>query len=1060
MDRRAGAVPLLLLAALGSAAMPGASGAEPGQAKYSETFSTPLWLADGKRVAFVRRRVKETIQYLLLDVRRVREQRVELLVVDVDAGEQSRLRRWEQSVQVELAASPTERRLAWAEPGGLFLYDAAAKQEARIAENATGIGFTPDGKALVFRAAGADGRAVRLHQVVSGRQLTLATSTERSEWFPLGDGSIVVVGPAVAQVFGSDGVRRRVLWWAELEAARRWRDSRRTSRYGLSLSPDGSRGVGFYGHSLYVRDAQSVRKVATFDERVEFRDRSKQAEKEFLKLSTSPEALFADPPKGDAARAVAVDALRLAGPKGLAAAMAAFDSSNTDAQWLAGQALAQLVGPQDTALIETAMLHPSKRARQGFLYPLLRRDPAVYREALNRALARPFPRRDDAQDAKRTAQRAVIEALPDNGAALLAPETLRAALTNPRSYVGTWAIRAMATTGDPRFRPDLRAILRDGPDHLRKGAAFALLRLGSRDGLPLLEAQLEEPRRADTVLYYVSTAMQHRPEPTWMCPLLLRFLRNAASRQFPASAQIAGACHALFCLTGRFVGPPPEKWMADPSKPILPPRAEDLAAWRRGWEASRSKRPAEWLVAALLSPGPHPQGFESHLVTTLRRMAAPQDAPLLKQLAAHKHSTVRAFALRSLEYFEAGGIPPHARRPQAAPEPADKTLAPLLAALRSRDPAVRENAARALAARRDPAALAALLEAARDDDLFVRQGAVLALLRMGRSAVEPLVAPLRAGRSPDAQVAPADKARATRVIATLAVGLQSQEWQVRDAAAWALAQTRSPEAIEPLIAAMGDADERVRRTAVLGVSWTKDGRVVQPLIAKLEDPSREVRYRAAVRLIRLNDPIAVLPFIELLQSKDWRDRNIAASALGSLKDRVATKPLIAALEEPNRSVRDTVARALAELADPRSLDALLGALDDKSWYVRMSAAEGLGAIGDARALGPLVGLLEDGNGSVRSGAASALGNLGDPRAIEPLVRTLRADKEAQWNAAQALARMKDRRAIEPLIEALADKDSSVRSRAAWALAKITGQKLGPDPSKWHQWWQAEKQRKP
>jgi HEAT repeat protein len=72
-----------------------------------------------------------------------------------------------------------------------------------------------------------------------------------------------------------------------------------------------------------------------------------------------------------------------------------------------------------------------------------------------------------------------------------------------------------------------------------------------------------------------------------------------------------------------------------------------------------------------------------------------------------------------------------------------KAVPPLLAALQGEAREGRREAARALGKIRDPGAIEALLPLLQDPDEGVRNEALLALGRMGGSAVKPLVAAMR-----------------------------------------------------------------------------------------------------------------------------------------------------------------------------------------------------------------------------------------------------------------------------------------------------------------------------
>jgi len=89
---------------------------------------------------------------------------------------------------------------------------------------------------------------------------------------------------------------------------------------------------------------------------------------------------------------------------------------------------------------------------------------------------------------------------------------------------------------------------------------------------------------------------------------------------------------------------------------------------------------------------------------------------------------------------------------------------------------------------------------------FVKKTAAKALVKIGRPAVEPLIAALKNRRS-----------------------------EIRCEAAWELGEIKDPRAVEPLIALLKDGDSIVRRYTAPALGKIKDPRAVEALIAELKD---------------------------------------------------------------------------------------------------------------------------------------------------------------------------------------------------------------------------------
>lgn len=131
---------------------------------------------------------------------------------------------------------------------------------------------------------------------------------------------------------------------------------------------------------------------------------------------------------------------------------------------------------------------------------------------------------------------------------------------------------------------------------------------------------------------------------------------------------------------------------------------------------------------------------------------------------------------------------------------------------------------------------------------FVAQ---LALVKIGKPAVEPLIAALKDEDS-------------------------------RIGASWALREMKDPHTVEPLIVALKDEDLVVREKAALALGEIKDPRAVEPLIVALKGEDWIV-MKAVWALGEIKDPHAVEPLILILKdNKDWAVRKEAAQSLGKI----------------------------------------------------------------------------------------------------------------------------------------------------------------------------------
>lgn len=161
--------------------------------------------------------------------------------------------------------------------------------------------------------------------------------------------------------------------------------------------------------------------------------------------------------------------------------------------------------------------------------------------------------------------------------------------------------------------------------------------------------------------------------------------------------------------------------------------------------------------------------------------------------------------------------------------------------LRSRDPALREEAARKLGELKDPTAVESLiLIMKKDKDRNVRWSAEDALVSIGAPSVEPL----------------------TKM-------LNDDSWRVRRRAVRTLGKIRDARAIEPLMASMKtDQDCYVRKYAARAIGEINDPRSADILAPALKNRDLEIVEGAYRFFIRRGEPGSETVLIESM-NKNW-----------------------------------------------------------------------------------------------------------------------------------------------------------------------------------------------
>ena len=243
---------------------------------------------------------------------------------------------------------------------------------------------------------------------------------------------------------------------------------------------------------------------------------------------------------------------------------------------------------------------------------------------------------------------------------------------------------------------------------------------------------------------------------------------------------------------------------------------------------------------------------------------------------------------------------------------------------------------------------------------------------------------------------------------------------------------------------------------------------IEPLVRTLKDEDRSVRSWAATRLGDIGDVRAVEPLARALRDdRGYRVRSSAADALGRIGDVRAVEPLVRALKDDrDLFVREEAVRALDKLSwspadDTEKAHYLFAMLFmragqeyyDRHGFIAQTDIDGIVAL-ERHAAEPLIQSLDMEQrvvvrtrrslkgtdtiqwSTVQSMALSVLLQIGEP-AVEPLIQALKdSNSTIRSKAAYALGEIRDARAAEPLVQALEDEDEEVRKAAREALKRI------------------------
>ena len=358
--------------------------------------------------------------------------------------------------------------------------------------------------------------------------------------------------------------------------------------------------------------------------------------------------------------------------------------------------------------------------------------------------------------------------------------------------------------------------------------------------------------------------------------------------------------------------------------------------------------------------------------------------------------------------------------------------------------ALRASSARALGRIQNRGSVSSLEAALRDRSPAVRHEAAFALALVGDSTASPVVA-ARIPVEPDsatrvALITALGYLGARREGLALARSLQSTRPAERRAAALAAGRSRDSSLVDPLALAVKDKDPETRWRAAYALGRIGDKRGGSALEGLIEDKDALVRSMVARSLGDVGDSAASPKLAGMLRDPAWRVRVNAAHALGAVKAAGAAAELRALLHDPNPHVRWEAALSLGAIRDAAGVAALTTALQDSATGVAQGAAIALLQIqGEAAVplVAPQMDLLPR---FLRSGLIDALGDLSGPASLEILLARLReaSDPAQAAGAASALGRRPHDRlaAIPALRAALSAKDFTVVASAAEAIGSL------------------------
>ncbi len=276
-------------------------------------------------------------------------------------------------------------------------------------------------------------------------------------------------------------------------------------------------------------------------------------------------------------------------------------------------------------------------------------------------------------------------------------------------------------------------------------------------------------------------------------------------------------------------------------------------------------------------------------------------------------------------------------------------------------------------------------------------------------------------------------------IAALAKALKEDtDARVREAAAWALGEIDDNRAVPHLLDALkSERASRVRVKIIEALHEIDDPSAIGGVSGALKDGSVEVRRAAVEALGEFGDAAVIPALASMIHDEDVQVRRQVAEALGNLEEASTVEPLKEMARDRDVEVRANAIEALAQHEMTSLVPVFVAALKDSSAHVREHAADALGSVDELKtAPRALIDALSDPSRDVRRSAAASLGNIGDEAAV-PALRKLVSDTdtETRRHAVEALKEIGGAEAVTALMGLLKDPDPEVRKSAAEALGR-------------------------
>lgn len=265
----------------------------------------------------------------------------------------------------------------------------------------------------------------------------------------------------------------------------------------------------------------------------------------------------------------------------------------------------------------------------------------------------------------------------------------------------------------------------------------------------------------------------------------------------------------------------------------------------------------------------------------------------------------------------------------------------LILLLKDKHPRVREAAATALKDLKAEDAIPHLALLLRDKDVDVRMSAEATLVQFDSEAVVPQLIPLLADKEAGVRqvaVMALGDLKATTATHNIKPLLEDKDDKVRAAAVFALRQLQSKEAI-PRLATMLNEDSPLSKAVVETLGAMQSDMALPYLLTQLNNNDPQMREAAAWALAQLKPEGAIPHLITLLNDESRFVQHSAIRILGMLNADAATPYILAFLKEKSPTLRSEAIQALKASTTEKHLSLFLPLLSNDNSYDANAAFE-------------------------------------------------------------------------------------------------------------------------